>query len=66
MDYCTYSEKLTYLEWLIRQKHAGSSYELASRLEVSRSTVKRMVNQLRNRGMDVSYCKQRGSYIIFE
>ncbi len=64
MTFIERTRKLEYLRWLLQTKQPGCSKLLASRLEVSSRTVKRMINQLRNLGFDIDYCARSGTYVM--
>lgn len=51
------------IDTLIQRKGTGTPEELARRLEVSRATVFRYIQALRDMGAPVSYCKSRQSYV---
>jgi len=54
------------LDALIRRKSTGSPKQLAGRLNVSRASLYRYLNELRNLGAHVEYCSNRGSYFYNE
>ncbi|MFA8434851.1 MAG: HTH domain-containing protein [Marinifilaceae bacterium] len=64
MDYITYSEKLQYIKTLAQRGSTGTCKELADRLGVSESTVKRMIRCLRILGVNIKFCSYRRSYKI--
>lgn len=64
MDYITYSEKLQYIKSLAKRGATGSCKELAKKLNVSESTVKRMIKCLRILGVNIKFCNYRRSYKI--
>lgn len=66
MDYLTYSEKLNSIQYYIESKSAVTVNDLANRLEVSRRTVLRMVENLRLQGIDITYCKKQKAYGILK
>ena len=47
-------------------KGTGPPSELALRLEISERSVKRFVKEIREEGIDIRYCKTRGSYVMDE
>jgi len=47
-------------------KGTGSPAELASRLEISERSVKRIISEMRGEGIDVRYDYVRISYVIAE
>ena len=50
------------LDGLIRRKSTGTPEQLASRLEISRASVFRYINELKGVGAPIQYCKVRQSY----
>jgi predicted DNA-binding transcriptional regulator YafY len=58
--------KLERLAYLIQRKATGSPMELAEKLEVSPRTVHNLLDQLRNWGADIAYCRERCSYYYVE
>ncbi len=64
MDYITYSEKLQHIKSLAKREATGSCKELAQKLNVSESTVKRMIRCLKILGVDIKFCNHRRSYKI--
>lgn len=51
---------------LIQRKGTGSPLDLAKRLSISRASVHRYLNELKNLGADIVYCKLRQSYYYKE
>ena len=51
---------------LAKLKSTGGPADLASRFEISERTVKRMVSEIREEGINIRYCKSRGSYVTEE
>lgn len=66
MGYLTYTEKLKDLEFYIRSNMAVSVDTLVKKLNVSRRTVLRMIETLKEQGKDVKYCKKLKSYYFEE
>lgn len=54
--------QLERLAYLIQRKATGSPAELAEKLEVSPRTVHNLLEQLRNWGAEIAYCRERCSY----
>jgi len=54
--------QLERLAYLIQRKATGSPCELAAKLEVSPRTVHNLLEQLRNWGAEIGYCRERCSY----
>lgn len=61
-DYIDEIKKLQDICNLINHKNTGTPIQLARKLGISESTVKRMVGQLRDRGFNIQYNKIRRSY----
>lgn len=53
---------LSRLDNLIRRKATGSPNQLAGKLEVSERQTYRLINELKNLGFPIDYCKGRRSY----
>lgn len=64
MDYLTYSEKLNSMQYFIKSRSAVTVMDLCAKLDVSRRTVLRMVENLRLQGVELNYCKKQKAYII--
>lgn len=64
MDYLKYSEKLDYLKYCIQSRSAVTVTKLSLRLDVSKRTTLRMVDCLKAKGTNITYCKKSKSYII--
>lgn len=54
--------QLERLAHLIQRKATGSPAELAEKLGVTLRTVHNLLEQLRNLGADIAYCRERCSY----
>ena len=61
MNYLTKKEKLNYLIWLI-EKQSGDSIYLARKLNVSKSTIKRMIYLLNEDGKEIQYSRFEKKY----
>ncbi|WP_425593916.1 HTH domain-containing protein [Marinifilum flexuosum] len=64
MDYITYTKKLSYIKFLAKRGATGTRKELSEKLNVSESTIKRMIRSLRILGTDIEYCNYSRSYKI--
>ncbi len=65
----TFFEQLTLLkrlDILIRRKATGTPAQLARRLDISRASVFRYINELKGVGAPIQYCKSRESYYYEE
>ena len=50
------------LDSLIRRKSTGSPAQLAHRLGVSEATIYRYIQELKEMGAPIKYCRERQSY----
>lgn len=64
MSYSDYFEKLFYLVDLLNQRNAGSPDVLAKKLNVSRRTIFRYLDELRMKGADISFSKKEKTYFL--
>lgn len=63
-DFLKYEERLNYIIYLAERKRTGKPITLAKKLGVSKRTVKRMVETLRNKGINIIYSRILDSYEI--
>lgn len=54
------------LDYFIQRKVSGTPMEIANRLGVSRSSLFRYLDELRNFGAEISYCRDRQCYYYKE
>ena len=66
MGYLEQKQKLESLHYFIKSQSAVNVKALTNKLDVSRRTVLRMVEVLRNTGVDIKFCKKRKVYFIEE
>ena len=59
-----YIAKLNYLTELIAKENTGNAQELAERLQVSRRTLFRYLEDLKIMGAEISYSKKQNSYVF--
>ena len=64
MSYSDYLRKLIFLAELLEKENTGTAGNLAKKLDVSRRTVFRQLEELRDNGADICYCKIRKSYFL--
>jgi predicted DNA-binding transcriptional regulator YafY len=64
MDFLKYAKKLESLQYYIESNSCVNVDSLTQRLEVSRRTVLRMVENLRLQGINITYCNRQKKYII--
>ncbi|MEM6394697.1 MAG: helix-turn-helix domain-containing protein [Bacteroidota bacterium] len=55
-------QRLLRLHDLIRRQATGNAISLANRLNISRPTVYRYLDDLKDFGADIYYCRDRQSY----
>lgn len=66
MKFIEYSEKLDAIKYMAKRHRTGSPCQLASRLNVSPRTIRRMIQQLKVQGYQIAYDRFRNSYVISE
>ncbi len=64
MDYLMYTERLNYLLHQIERGRVSSPNEMAEKYECSERTIRRMINQLRDSGHEIRYCRRRLKYYL--
>jgi DeoR/GlpR family transcriptional regulator of sugar metabolism len=64
MDYRTYEKRLEYILELIEKGRFGSLEKAAKRFDVSTRTIKRMLQNLRDKGYDILYDKKLKKYFL--
>ena len=64
MGYSDYLRKLAWLIELLKQENTGCSDCLATRLCVSKRTVFRYLDELRQKGADISFSKCKRTYYL--
>lgn len=62
MNYIKQIERLQLLNKLIIQKNTGSPLELAERLRLSKRQVYNLIDELKDLGAPIFYCKRLKSY----
>ncbi|HVX49305.1 MAG TPA: HTH domain-containing protein [Chitinophagaceae bacterium] len=62
MKFIDYSEKLDTIKYLAAHKRTGSPGKLAQKINVSRRTLLRMVQQLKDRGCPITFNRFRNTY----
>jgi len=63
MDYLTYSKRIKYLIELIEKGQLESCGQAAEKFGCSERTIRRMLNRIRDEGIEVSYSKTGRYYI---
>lgn len=66
MTFFDHIDRIKRLHLLIRHKSTGSPSELADRMDVSRSTLFRHLDDLRSMGAPIAYEKDRQTYYYEE
>ena len=66
MNFLEQLSKLKRLDALIQRKGTGTALQLASRLNVSRTTIFNYLNILKDLGAPLAYCNNRRSYYYEE
>ena len=64
MSYSEYFEKIFYLVDLLNQENTGSANILAEKLNVSRRTVFRYLDELRLKGADIRFSRRKKTYFL--
>jgi predicted DNA-binding transcriptional regulator YafY len=64
MSYHDYYKKLSALIELIEKQNTGDANVLAEKLQVSRRTLFRYLEELRDYGADITFSKPQNSYIL--
>ena len=62
MNLLTQIERINHIDHLIRITATGTPAQLASKLNVSKSTVYRLIAQLKDMGAPIVYCRYCESY----
>jgi Predicted transcriptional regulator len=64
MNYEDFLKRMIYLKELIEKERTGTPEELANKLHISKSSVYRSINLLKNVGIPVDYSRAKGSYYL--
>ena len=64
MDFLTYSRKLQVMQSYIEKKWAKTPKDLSAKLEVSERTVLRMINHLKEKGVNIRFSRKTNEYFI--
>jgi biotin operon repressor len=64
MNYLTYSERINYLFYLIKNERISSPKIIAEQFGCSEKTIRNMINHLRNKGFEIEYCKYNKKYLL--
>jgi predicted DNA-binding transcriptional regulator YafY len=63
MQFIQHLNRLKRIHQLVKLKATGTPHDLARRLEISEPSVYRCLNDLKELGAPVKYCKERQYYI---
>ena len=64
MNHASYSERLDYLLELIETGYASSPVQLAEKFNCCEKTARNLINTLREKGYDISYCRYTQKYFL--
>lgn len=66
MSLHTYIERMKYVDYLIRRKATGDLTHLSGKLNLSRSQTCEFINEMKQAGFPIKYCRKKGSYYYTE
>lgn len=64
MKYAERRKREEYLMYLLENKRLSNLEKIAEDFDCSKRTILRMLNNLRNEGYDISFCRTRKKYIL--
>lgn len=64
MKFYAYYKNLNRIQELASRSATGAPKELAKKLNVSQRTLYRLVQDLKNQGISIEYCRKKNSYWI--
>lgn len=64
MKFYEYQEKLNRIQELAKRNATGSPKELAQRISVSERTLFRLVQNIKDQGILMEYCRKTNTYFI--
>lgn len=64
MEYQAQINRIYYVLELIDKGRACTPETIASRINVSNRTARRMIRKLKDRGHEIDFCRQQGRYIL--
>jgi biotin operon repressor len=64
MDYKTYAQRLDYLKELIEKGQLSSPKDLSEKFECSERTISKMINDLRESGIEIKYSRKKFNRFI--
>ncbi len=66
MSLHTYIERMRHVDNLIRRKATGDLTQFANKLNLSRSQACEFINEMKQAGFPIQYCRKKGSYYYTE
>lgn len=66
MSIIKYFNKLQSMDSLIRRKATGNQLEFARKMNMSRSMLNRYLNEMKEMGFPIGYCRSRQSYYYYK
>jgi predicted DNA-binding transcriptional regulator YafY len=66
MKFTVKKEKLDYMLAIIKQECTGTAEEFSQRIFVSKRTLLRYIDDLREMGYPIGYCSHRNTYYLIE
>jgi hypothetical protein len=63
-DYVTYIERLDYLKELFEKGRISSPKQICEKFECCDKTARNMINVLREKGLEIEYCKKSKKYYL--
>jgi len=64
MEYQSHINRIYYVLELIDKGRACTPETIASRINVSDRTARRMIRKLKDKGHEIDFCRQQGRYIL--
>ena len=64
MKFIEYMKKLDAIKYMAQYKCTGTPRQLAAKLDLTERTVERMIQQLRDDGINIIYNRNRNTYEI--
>jgi transcriptional antiterminator len=64
MKFDEYQQRLNQLQSLVLYSNTGSPKDLAKKFKISERTVRRMVDQLKNKNNPIEFCRKSNSYVL--
>lgn len=64
MNYRIYSDRLTYIKEIIEKEQLSSPSQLAEKFECSERTIRNMINELRDEGLEIKYSRKKMKYFL--